>query len=98
MNNQKRNVVTQTKHDKMVEKTKNWYASRKYKVVADLPGEQLPKKIGGYIPDIIAKKGKQEKIIEIETQKTLKTDRKQQDAFEKYAKSKDNTDFTIKLA
>jgi len=81
----KRTKKGQAKHDKAVLRSAQNYESRGYKVKADLPGYDKPKKIGGYIPDLIVKKGKREKIIEIETRDTNKKDVKQHQAFKEYA-------------
>ncbi len=76
------------KHDKAVLGSAKWYESRGYKVYADLSNYKKPKKIGGYIPDLIAIKGKEEIIVEVETKGTNEADRDQQQAFKDYANRK----------
>lgn len=83
----KRTKIGQKKHDSAVLKTAQWYENNGYKVKADLPDYNKPKKIGGFIPDLIVKKAKIEKVIEIETKKSNKTDQEQQTAFKQYAKT-----------
>jgi len=84
----KRTKQSQLKHDKAVLKSAQWYKSHGYKVQADLPGWKRPKKINGFIPDLIARKGKKEIIKEIETKDTNQKDKKQHEAFKKYAEKK----------
>ena len=95
----KRNHTQQTKHDKKVKQIANQYKERKFKVKADLPGFEQPTPIGKYkrIPDIEAVKGRKREIIEVETPKTLKSDKDQQATFRKHASQKSNTKFRIEL-
>lgn len=44
--------------------------------------------LGRFIPYLIAKKGKKEIILEVETKKTDKSDVDQQKAFKKYSKER----------
>ncbi len=93
----KRTKAGQKKHDESVKRSADAYKQRGYDVRADIPGEKKPKNIGGYIPDIIAKKGKKETVVEIETRKTATTDKKQQQAFKNYADKKSGRKFTKKI-
>lgn len=94
----KRTKTGQSKHDKAVLGSVKWYEGQGYKIKADLPGHEKPKKIGGYIPDLIAKKGKKEIIIEIETKDTIKQDSDQHQAFREYvARNKRTRDFKKKI-
>ena len=81
----KRTKTGQKKHDNGVLGAAQWYESHGYNVQADLPSMKKPKKIGGYIPDLIAKKNGEEIILEVETKKTAKSDQEQQQAFQDYA-------------
>lgn len=92
----KRTKTGQKKHDSAVLKTAQWYENNGYKVKADLPDYAKPKKIGGFIPDLIVKKAKVEKVIEIETKQSDKIDQEQQTAFKQYAK-KNNIEFKKKV-
>ena len=87
----------QKKHDTGVANSANWYKARGYKVEADLPGEKKPKNIGGFVPDLIAKKNSKEIIVEVETKKTAKTDTEQQAAFKKYANNSSQRTFKKKI-
>ncbi|MDP2736475.1 MAG: hypothetical protein Q8O59_01665 [bacterium] len=76
---QKRTKTGQAKHDKKVLQRLNLYKEKHFSVKADLPGRAKPPKIGGRIPDIIAKKGKKLIVEEIETPSTKTTDKIQHD-------------------
>ncbi|MAZ56520.1 hypothetical protein CL653_01910 [bacterium] len=93
----KRTKTGQKKHDTGVTKSAQWYKSRGYKVEVDLPGEKKPKNIDGFIPDLIAKKGHKEIVIEVETKQTANTDTDQQAAFKKYAARSSNRTFKKKV-
>jgi hypothetical protein len=82
----KRTKTGQRKHDESVLRSAEWYKKHGFTTKADLPGWDKPKKIGGFIPDLIAKKGKNEIILEVETKNTGKSDADQQKAFKKYSK------------
>ena len=93
----KRTKIGQKKHDEGVKRSAEWYKKQGFKVKSDLPGEKKPKKIGGFIPDIIAKKGAAEVIIEIETKQSANTDKEQQQAFRDYANKNRNRNFRKKI-
>jgi len=92
-----RNKASRRKHDKAILRSAKWYENRGYKVNADIPDYKKPKKIRGYIPDLIVKKGKKEIIVEIETKKTNKADINQQQAFKNYANQKKEAKFRKKV-
>ena len=94
---QKRTKTGQKKHDSAVLKSAEWYKRHGYKVKTDLPSWEKPKKIGGFIPDLIAKKGNEEIIKEIETKDTNERDKEQQEAFKKYAERKRTRRFSKKV-
>ena len=54
-------------HDKKVSRVAGGYKAQGYKVQADLPGQPKPQTIGGRRPDVIAKKGRDIRVIEVET-------------------------------
>ena len=83
---QKRTKTGQKKHDDGVLKSAKWYKNHGFKIEADLPDWNKPKKIGGFIPDLIAKKDKKEIILEVETKNTNELDKDQQKAFKEYSK------------
>jgi len=94
---EKRTKTGQKQHDQAVLRSAEWYENQGYKVKADLPNWDKPKKIGGFIPDLIAKKGKKEVIKEIETKNTNEKDEKQHEAFEEYAKRRKTREFKKKI-
>lgn len=93
----KRTKTGQNKHDNAVSRSAKWYENQGFKVKADLPGWEKPKNIGGFIPDLIAKKGKKEIIKEIETKDTNEKDKKQHEAFKGYANRKKGREFKKKI-
>ncbi len=93
----KRTKIGQKQHDEAVLRSVKWYEGQGYKVKADLPGYDKPKKIKGYVPDWIAKKGKEEIIGEVETKETNEKDKGQQVAFKEYAERKKMREFKKKI-
>jgi len=82
----KRGKVGQAKHDRRVQQRLDYYKEKGYRVKADLPGRAKPQKIGGRIPDVIAKKGKKLIVEEVETASTKNTDKDQQEHLRKGTK------------
>ena len=82
-------------HNKTVRKEANKLLRKGFNVDADIPGFQQPKTLGGYRPDIIASKGRQRKIIEVETpdSKDSARDKDQQQAFRESANRSNDTIF-----
>ena len=74
----KRGKIGQAKHDRKVQQRLDFYKDKNFRVKADLPGRAKPPKIGGRIPDIVAKKGKKLIVEEVETPSTKNTDKEQQ--------------------
>jgi len=93
----KRTKTGQKKHDESVLRSAGWYKKHGFTTKADLPGWNKPKKIGGFIPDLFAKKGKKEIILEVETKNTNKPDADQQKAFKKYSKREKERIFRKKI-
>ena len=89
-----------TIHDKKIRSTTSRYKRDGWSVRADIPGYKSPDPIGKYnrVPDIVVKKGKKTRIIEIETPKSLKTDCAQRGTFKKHAANKQNTTFKVLVA
>jgi len=81
----KRTPKQQSKHDNGVLKTAKYYQKKGFQVDADLKDSSKPKTIGGRRPDVIAKKGKQEIVVEVETTDSLGKDKNQQKTFQSYA-------------
>lgn len=84
----RRGVSTQSKHDRAVEKIAQDYEDRGYDVSADVEGYPRPPTIGGYRPDVVARKGGHETIVEVETPDSVDSprDRAQQKAFQSAAR------------
>lgn len=87
----KRSRKSQSQHDRCVRRTANSYKKRGYKVQADIEGFDQPDTISGYRPDVIARKGGHETVVEIETLDSVDTarDEGQQSAFKKHAARSD---------
>ena len=81
----KRGKIGQARHDAKVQQRLDLYKDK------DLPGRAKPQKIGGRIPDIIAKKGKKLVVEEVETRSTKDTDKTQQEALRKGTKERGGT-------
>ena len=90
-----RSKNSQTKHNRQVRKIANSLEGSGFNVQADISGFAQPKTIGGYRPDIIAKKGIQRKIVEVETPESVDSarDKKQQSAFRNAASRSSETIF-----
>lgn len=90
---------SQSKHDAEVRRTANEFEHRGYKVKADVKGFAKPDTIGGYRPDVVATKGRERKIVEVETRDSVGSgrDQKQQGAFRRAAKRSANTTFSRKV-
>lgn len=87
----------QTKHNKAVESSAEYYKKNGYKVKADISGYKRPEIINKRRPDVIACKKKKTVIVEVETPDTLVKDKKQREAFKKHADEDKNTCFRCKL-
>lgn len=94
----KRTLEKQSAHDKCVEKLANERKNEGNTVEADLDGWDKPPEINGYIPDIRARTRATTRIIEVETEETLESDKDQHDAFKEYAEKNDNVYFWLYLA
>ena len=90
-----RSKKSQSKHDSEVRRLARELLDKGYEVEADIKGFKQPKTIGGYRPDVIGNKGKERKIIEVETQdsKDSSRDQKQKQAFRGAANRSKNTTF-----
>ena len=70
----------ESKHDKTVRRSAGGYKGKGYSVSADVQGYRKPKLIGGRRPDLIARKGSREVVVEVETPSSHKRDSSQQEA------------------
>lgn len=85
----------QSKHDKRVGEIARRYEAQGFVVKADVGDFSRPDTIGGYRPDVVAKKGRGRKIVEVETPDSVDSARdvKQQQAFRQAADRSVNTTF-----
>ena len=90
-----RKQSSQTKHDHEVRKLAESYKKRGYDVNADLQGYSKPKSVGGYKPDVVARKGGHKTIVEVETPDSVNSSRDimQQGAFQRAARRNDKTHY-----
>ncbi len=93
----KRGKIGQAKHDRKVQQRLDYYKEKGFRVKADLPGRAKPPKIGGRIPDIVARKGKKLVVEEIETSSTKRSDKDQQNKLREGTK-KLGGEFNVKIA
>ena len=95
----KRSKRSQSKHDAEVEKTARRLERQGYDVQADLAGFRQPDTIAGYRPEVVARKGRERKIVEVETPESVDSarDRGQQRAFREAAKRSKNTTFIRRI-
>lgn len=90
----------QAEHDRKVLAIARELERQGFDVKADLPGYVQPLTIGGYRPDIVAQKGTQRKIVEVETQNTKGStrDEGQKEAFRRAAEKNPNMTFRRVIA
>ena len=83
-----RGQSSQSKHDRKVRQTAKDYEARGYNVSADVAGYLQPPIVGGYRPDVVARKSGHETIIEVETPDSVNSSRDiaQQGAFQRSAR------------
>lgn len=95
----KRSQKAQSGHDAEVKRIAKQLQNQGYEVKADVKGYSQPETIGGVRPDVIAKKGRERKIVEVETPESVDAarDKKQQQAFQAAADRSKNTTFTRKV-
>ena len=90
---------SQSKHNAEVRRTAKSLEGQGYDVKADVKGFPQPRTIGGYRPDVVATKGGERKIVEVETPDSVGSarDQKQQAAFRQAANRSAKTTFTRKV-
>ena len=81
----KRTKPLQSKHDSRVRRIAGGYKSQGWIVQADVPGYSKPRTIFNKRPDVRATKGARERIIEVETKNSIKSDVSQRNAFKRFA-------------
>ncbi|MEX0918681.1 MAG: hypothetical protein WDZ85_01815 [Candidatus Paceibacterota bacterium] len=86
---QKRTKQGQTKHDKKVEQRLDSYKKQGATFIrADLPGRANPPKMGGKTPDLYVRLKGKLVVEEVETKKTVDSDKKQQEILRRETKKK----------
>lgn len=95
----RRKKADQSEHDRCVREHANKLKRNGYSVRADILGFKKPDPIGKdkRIPDIEARKGSRCKLIEVETESSLYTDKKQQSTFRRSAAQRKGTTFQIEM-
>ena len=89
----------QSKHDARVRKDAEAFKRQGYDVKADVSGFAQPGTIGGLRPDIVATKGSEKIIEEVETRDSVDSawDQKQAEAFQAAADRSKTTRFVRKI-
>lgn len=97
----KRSKHEQTCHDKAVRKSAGMLRTNGWSVKADVSGYKRPDSICEDSqcrrPDIVAKKGKETRIIEWETPNSFDKDKEQHSVFRKHARRHSNTHSSVKI-
>lgn len=90
-----RTKQSQSKHDRAVQRAADSYSRQGFDVTADIKGYQQPKTIGGYRPDVVAKRGRERIIVEVETPDSVDSarDQNQQKAFRRAAQRSKYTSY-----
>ena len=81
----KRTLKQQSTHDSRVRRIAGGYKSQGWKVQADVSGYPTPRTIFNKRPDVRAIKGARERIVEVETKSSMKSDIAQGNAFRRFA-------------
>lgn len=91
----RRSKGSQSKHDAEVRRVAKDLERKGYDVEADVTGYPRPPTIGGLRPDVVARKGVERKIVEVETSESRSTPRdvEQQRAFRQAANRSKSTTF-----
>lgn len=95
-----RSKRSQSAHDAKVRQEAHRLKRMGFEVEADIAGFSRPGTIGGYRPDVVAKKPGDRRIVEVETEdsKNSARDLKQQQAFRRAAARSDTTTYRRSIA
>ncbi len=95
----RRSNRSQSKHDAEVREIAEQFERQGFEVDADISGFPKPQTLGGKRPDVVARRGGQRKIVEVETTESAETarDLNQQKAFRAAAKRSKNTTFVRRV-
>jgi len=96
----KRSSGGQKKHDQQVKQIANGLKRKGWRVKADIPGYDQPDAIGKkkHIPDIQATKAGATRLVEVETEDTMQTDKEQHETFRRSAAQRNRTSFQLEEA
>lgn len=75
-----------SKHNQKVKQVATGYKAQGYKVRADYKGYKRPLKVRGRRADVVAIKGRDKVLVEVETRKSMASDSRQRQALKKIAK------------
>ena len=91
----KRTKRSQSIHDAAVRRIAKELEAKGFDVEADVSGYTRPGTFRGYRSDVVATKGKERKVVEVETSESVDStrDRKQQQAFRNVASRSKHTTF-----
>lgn len=93
----KRTKTGQRQHDLEVLRWAKQKKKEGFSVDADLPGWPKPSKVKGDIPDAFAIRGREKKLLEVETIDTLSSDQQQRSKFRKWSATNKNKTFYVKV-
>ena len=95
-----RSRASQTRHNVEVRTIARRFERKGYEVEADVRGYEQPRTFSGYRPDVIATKGSQRKIVEVETRDSVDSarDQAQQRTFRQVASRSKGTTFRRVIA
>ena len=95
-----RSKTSKTKHDYTVRREAQSLKKQGYDVEADVRGYPKPDTIRGYRPDVVARRGRERQIVEVETPDSVDSarDLAQRRAFRQAADQSKSTTFRRKLA
>lgn len=95
----RRSRQQQSRHDAEVARIANQFERQGYDVKADIKGYPRPDTLGGYRPDVVAKRGIEREIVEVETPGSVDStrDKNQQEAFQRAANRSKSTEFSRKV-
>jgi hypothetical protein len=92
--------MAKSKHEKKVHETAREYERNGFEVEADISGYKRPATINGKRPDVVARKGNEKKIVEVETDQSKNDNRakEQQKAFRAAANRSKGTTYKRRIA
>lgn len=92
----KRTLRNQTCHNNSILRRAVGLETNGWKVQADIPDFKRPPVMNHARPDIVARKGKQTRIIEVETPDSRFRDRPQHKKLREYARNHKRTEFNVR--